>query len=260
MTLLQRELQERYVIINDTPTKVSSVYIWNWDSTARMIRPVWKPWEDTLLYMPLNWDTLDYSWNNNNGTWTWTTDYRNIWTWNKKYAYINTNSAIVLTSFPVWTWNPNDFTFACWTKTNSNKWYSCPFHIGSDSRWNRFTLILNYPYSSSNYRHIIDLYWIDEDVSPSYSSPTNVWERVFVVYTYKNSWHNHTIYINNVQAWSTNTYSLNIWSSYKYIGRSQSDSIYAEFWLSEIIFESWIWTEEQRTDYYNMTKWIYWVS
>lgn len=39
MTLLQRELKERYVIINNTPTRVSSVYIWNWDNTATKIRP-----------------------------------------------------------------------------------------------------------------------------------------------------------------------------------------------------------------------------
>ena len=69
MTLLQRELKDRYVIINNTPTKVSSVYIWNWDSTATKVRPAWwTPWANTLVYLKLNWDALDSSWNWNNWT------------------------------------------------------------------------------------------------------------------------------------------------------------------------------------------------
>lgn len=240
--------------------KYTSKLILNWEE-YEFAAPEqwWQPWADTLLYMPLNWDVLDYSWNNNNWTWTWTTDYRNIWTWSKKYAYINTDSAIALTSFPVWTWDPNDFTFACWTKTNQTTWYSIPFYMWTDTRGNRFNLILNYKFSASSYVHLIDLYWFDEDIV-FMSSPSNVWEWICVVYTYNKSLHEHTLYINNTQVWSSSNYSLNIWNNFKYIGRSLSDSQYTNYWLSEIVFESWIWTSEQRSDYYDLTKSLYGIS
>ena len=214
----------------------------------------WKPWANTLLYMPLNWDLLDYSWNNNNGTAYWTVTFNTVE--NRQYAYTN-NSAITLTSYPVWTWNPNDFTFVWWAKLTPSTWYCSIFHMWSDSTSYRFNLIINYRWWSGPYQHIMDLYSWNIYLSQNMNSPQYPWEWVCVVYTYEKSTHTHTLYLNNVQSWQSNSYSLNIWSSFKYIWRPNS---WNNCWLAEIIFESWIWTAEQRTDYYNKTKKQFWLT
>lgn len=217
----------------------------------------WKPWANTLLYMPLNWDVLDYSGNENNGTWSWTTEYKTIW--DKQYAYINTNSCINLTSSPIWTWNPDDFTFSCWVRINENSYWAQPVYLGSDSTNNRFCLILNYYWvNRNNFQHINDIYVNTIYLWPTTSTPEHKWEWINVIYTYEKATQTSTLYINNSQTWTDNGYPINIASGGNYrIARPLSDSNFANYWLSEIIFENWIWSAQERSDYYNWTKWNY---
>lgn len=214
-----------------------------------------EPWENTLLYMPLNWDVLDYSWNDNDGTITWTIEQRTIWIWDRKYAYFNNDSAIWLVSVPVWTWNVESHTFCCWAKVSPN-WVCCPFFMGTDSNGQRYSLVLNY--WTSSFQHIMDVYGSpDVPLSSSMWSKQYADQRVHIVYTYDKSTSTHTLYLNTVQSGSSNLRGLNIWSNNKYIWRSQSENWY---WLSEIIFEQWIRTQQQIDDHFNLTKSAYWIN
>lgn len=215
----------------------------------------WQPWENTLLYMPLNWDVFDYSWNNNDGTITWTIEQRAIWIWDRKYAYFNNDSAIWLVSIPVWTWNAESHTFCCWAKVSPN-WICCPFFMGTDSNGQRYSL--NFNYWTSSFQHIMDVYWApDVPLSPSMWSKQYVDQWVHVVYTYDKSTSTHTLYLNAIQSGSSNLRGLNIWNNNKYIWRAQAENWY---WLSEIIFEQWIWTQQQIDDHFNLTKSAYWIN
>lgn len=122
MTLLQRKLKERYVIINNTPTKVSSVYIWNWNNTATRIRP-WK--------LPSEYQEVEWIWT----TWTQWIDTWLIWkSWYKidlKY-YTNSSSnrdqtivwcSVVDQSTPLYRWiNYNSSYMSVYFNYN-NTWH-----------------------------------------------------------------------------------------------------------------------------------------
>lgn len=219
-----------------------------------------KPWENTLFYMPLNWDLLEKSWNQNNWTRVWTWEFRTLPWSDKKYAFIKPSSAISILQYPIWTWNPNDFTFVCWWLPNTSSWYLCWFYMWTDTTWKRNCLILNYHGWISYYQHMNDLYSYNAILSSNLATPQSAWQRCLIIYTYEKSSQRQTLYINNVQTWTTTSYSLNTWNTFKYIWRSLSDTSSSNYWLSEVIFESWIWTQQQREDYFNKTKSKYWIS
>ena len=210
----------------------------------------WKPWADTLLYMPLDWDLLDYSWNNNNWTAIWTIQFQTIW--NKQYAYFNNNSAIQLITIPVWTWNPSAFTQSCRFKTNSN-WRWCMHEFWSRSNNSRSKV-----WFYDNWYPIQDRYGVGYDLYMWSVTTSVLWNtRIHVIYTY-NNW-NHQFYINWSLRW-TATGNLNIsWTTYRYIW-TNSGSWYAWYAMSENIFESKVWTQQEISDYFNKTKVDYWIQ
>lgn len=210
-----------------------------------------QPSANTLLYMPLNWDLLDYSWNNNNWTASWTISFQTVW--NRQYAQLD-NSAISLTSFPVWTWTPNSHTVAWWVKMSSS-WVCSAFYMWTDSNWRRYNLVFNY--WTSSFMHIMDCYWNpDVPLSSSMWSRQYAWQWACFIYTRNKSTWYHTLYLNNVQTWTSNVRTLNIWTNFKYIWRALSWA--GAYWLAEIVFENWVRTAEQRQNFFDKTKSKFW--
>lgn len=202
---------------------------------------------NTLLYLPLNWDLLDRSWNNNNGTADWTITFETIW--NKQYALFGANSAINLTSLPVSWNNPSAFTQSVWLKTNSNG-VAYMHHFGRDARQSRSNVIIFY---SSNHRPLQDTYQVDIYLWNAVSS--DMYEKwINVIYTYNNWTHKLMI---NWQLYWTWSWNLNIVSWYnKYIWRKDSNNWW--YALSECIFEMGERSETAWLDYFNKTKSKYW--
>jgi len=208
----------------------------------------WQPWANTLLYMPLNDDVLDYSDNHNN--WTWSSAWRYWYLWessNKKCAYIDWNQ-IDLSTCPIWTGNPWAFTHSCWVKTNDSG-VSVLHHFWQDSYTSRSMPIIFY---GNNHSPINDSYGVDISLWGNASSSLyNNW--MHVVYTYDGSgW--HQLYINGSLYW-TGSWTLNIGSGYYCIWLNSSS--YKEFWLSECIIENKVWTAQEVSDYYTLTSWDY---
>ena len=72
-------------------------WITYWTPVSATPQSWWLPWANTLLYMPLNWNVLDYSWNNNNWTIDGSVSFSTVWT--MQYAVFNW-WAIDLTTLP----------------------------------------------------------------------------------------------------------------------------------------------------------------
>lgn len=208
-----------------------------------------QPWANTLLYMPLDWNTTDYSWNSNNWTWTGTSQYNNILSWwTTKCAYFNSGSAINLTS-EVISWNPT-YSCSCWIKTSSS-WQWCLHHFWRDSYGERAKLLMFY---AGNQRPLQDAYMIDIYVwDATTSSLWNTW--IYVVYTY--TWWVHKCYINGT-LYGTGSWNLNITSWYRKSIWS-TDTNHYWYSLSNIIIENKVRTAQEISDYYNLTKSNYWL-
>ena len=210
-----------------------------------------KPWTNTLLYLPLNWDLVDKSSNQNNWTWWWTGAYSDIIPWSsKKCAYFNSNSYITLTTQPV-VWNPT-FTHSCWFKTNS-EWIWFMHDFWYDNYWKRSTLCIFYV---NNKRPLQDTYWTDIYLwSATDSSKWNTW--LHLVYTYNWSW-THKFYINWTLYWSWSwNLTINSWNHKEIWRRNQSVSWYM---MSECIIEDKVRTDDEIQAYFNKTKSKYWIS
>ena len=213
----------------------------------------WQPWANTLVYMPLDWDAVDYSGNQNDGTWVGTASYQDVYSWStKKWAYFWDNSAIELTTLPV-SWN-TAFTHSCWVKTNAN-WVAFMHHFGMDSYSKRSVLCMFY---NINKRPLQDIYWVGIYVWSATTS--SLWETwINIIYTYNGSW-SHVLYI-NWQQYGTWSWNLNIQTWYnKTIWRISSGATYTWYMLSESIIEDIVWTGQDALNYYNLTKWDYWIS
>lgn len=208
----------------------------------------WQPWENTLLYLPLNWDLLDKSWNHNDWTAIWTISFQTVW--NRQFAYFNSNSAIQLQTIPVWTWNPQAFTQVARLKTNSS-WLWYMHHFWNDATHSRIRLVVFY----NNLRPLQDMYGSSWDTYIWPASTSSLWDtRICVWYTYNNS--KHKLYINWQLYW-TWTNAINIWWT-------TNRNIWSVDWtwwyaMSECIFERWERTLQNFVDYYNLTKWNYWL-
>lgn len=212
----------------------------------------WQPWANTLVYMPLDWDVVDYSGNNNNGTWIWTASYQDVYSWSsKKWAYFSDNSAIDLTALPV-SWN-TAFTHSCWVKTNAD-WVAFMHHFWRDTYGRRSVLCMFYIVDKRPHQ---DTYWTDYILWNATTS--SLWETwINIIYTY-NSW-NNVLYI-NWQQYGTASWNLNIQTWYnKFIWRSLSGASYTWYMLAESIIEDVVWTGQEALDYYNLTKGDFWIS
>ena len=242
----------------------SWTWLWFWDISIyyyKSIVPVsavyvkrpepepkkWTPWENTLVYMPLNWDVKDYSWNNNNGTITWEVSLTGT-IWDKNYAEFN-GWAIDLTTLPV-SWNQT-FTHSAWMKINSS-WVSHMHHFGRDYNNSRSNIIIWY---SNDHRPLQDIY-----VTNIYmwnAIPTS-WYWTWKHCVYVHDWSSNKMYINWELYWEWSG-NINIVTWYnKYIGRIQTNSIQMWYWMSESIIENRAWTKDEIQYYFNSTKADYW--
>ena len=210
----------------------------------------WKPWADTIAYYPLTsiTQTTDQSWNNLNGTVSWTiTFWTNLWVdcasfnWWSNYIVVPYNSRM----------NTNTFTLSVWlTKSNAsdwNKWAISRWNF--NNHWWDFALC-NYVNTNGG------TFMINDGHSSAFTmfDWTNKWVNVILTYNwsvgeaYVNS--NKVLTYNKTFDMSSLTTRFNIWWYY--------NSNYCWQWnISEIIRENKIWTAQEISDYYNQTKWNY---
>ena len=207
----------------------------------------WKPWSNTLLYLPLNWNLNDESWNWYNWTWSaWTEKYATLSSW-LQVAEFSWWLSRVTTSF---TQTPTTISLR-WYKSTSlsdpsvNGYKLYAWQASSDSgNWWRLRMVT----SSSTQR-----LWY-QNGSEEHQNQYNYKDTwVHMVATYNGS--NTLFYIN----WSL-VYTYTSWmnaQTWLYLWTSPRDttSTYSLYWyVSNVIIEGKQRTAQEVAKYYNSTK------
>lgn len=226
---------------------IKNIYIWD-----EKVRPAWwQPWSNTLLYLPLKSDTADHSWNNVRNTnvlttsWTITFDSSVA---NIPVAYFNWSSWIY--TVPKYTTVHSICTVLVWVRYNSHSnmpaiirtWWTCLYVQNSWVTWEAFywtTSAGSYVNSSLLADNTWQLLWITSDWSISYCYFN--WQQVWTINKAPTAIEAND---NRPCVWN------NVWDS-------QNRRL--TWYVSEIIWETRQRTAQEVSDYYNQTKWNYWL-
>lgn len=204
----------------------------------------WQPWADTLAYYEFDNNLNDSSWNGHDlSTLAWTVTYwADSWWW--KYAYFNTTT---------WSNHYQGFPSIDVSTLTLSYWWK-PKQIFS--WWNPITLSILDSNSDIILAPVrsVDFWWISwftATVDTWYHLVMVIWwwvQKVYVNWQYLTEWVqtytwtlSTTFTINN--AWDTN-----------------SSSFANDNYLSELIIETKSWSAQDVADYYDLTKWDYWIS
>ena len=228
---------------------------------STQIRPAWwQPWANTLLYLPLKNDILDHSGNNrtitNNGVtiswWLWVFD-------GSSYLDLGTENRTNFQKLTNW-------TISIWAKRTVDpvSWYNSYFIWKAKMHPATPQNILYWIWYGDDKNLVAGVFsWNSWSPTPvPYGSSINIaintWYNIILV----KAWTTKTIYMNGTQAatWtandttSTDNIPLTIGSATYYNSTS-----YITGNMSDVIIEDKARTATEITDYYNLTKWNYWL-
>lgn len=216
------------------------VYIWTDES--------YYPNQNTLLYCPLKDDILDHNTSPKTITQTWTVTKWDIWYY-FNWWYLTTSSFV----WPSW-----NNTMSIWIKPNwAMSWYQCFF---SKYYWSNSS-----PYITSNLvihsgnSNVIHFQTANSSKTIAAADCTATfwsWQLIVWVFdwSYVRIYKNWTLIASTAQTWWT--YSNNTPLS---IGNFLWNTQLYYWYLSDAIFESKARTEAEIQEYYNRTKWAYWL-
>ena len=221
------------------------------NGVEKQVRPIgWKPWANTLAYYPLTDDFNDHK---GSGT---AANLTNSWgsittVWWIKCAYYNWSSYSVNTSLPSLS---NTRTISCWWRPAST----------SGVMW---IVVTWYTWSSYHIWWLQQSSWViwgSEWATTNQS--VNSWFSVSI-----NTWYN---LVTTIENWTTAKIYVN-WELKNTISRSNPIvtaswlAIWAKSWstfsekatwyVRDAIIEGVAWSTTNVSDYYNLTKWNYWL-
>lgn len=214
----------------------------------------WKPWTNTVLYLPLESNCNDYSWNWYNWTWN-SASYTTSWT-TKNVAYFN-GSYIDLSTFRI---TEDNTTINVWVKsTSTNTWQEIFDANASGSTTSTTYFWYNWPWNVSNQygmQHAVP-WWNYSIAYTSWWPFQNVWKNICVVMN--TSW--IKIYMNWIlQSASSNISWRMVWTPNASIWwRKNWNTNFFRWYISEFIWENKVWTDTEISNYYNQTKSNYWL-
>ena len=219
------------------------------------IGEVWTPWANTLLYLPLQSDAVDKSWNNISTTTSWIS-FTTIW-------WVSACS----------TWNP-------WYITIDNTWF---INWNTMSEW-CISLLYYLPSQTSARRTIFEFrnknYCACSLITPSndqsklsfwywWRNLSNIslsfWQWVHLVVTWDSSW--ISAYVNGSLASSWATMNSNFWlwdfteswwenQTLFYLKRTSAYPL--NWYVREFIAEKKKWSADDVANYYNQIKQQLW--
>ena len=203
--------------------------------------PKWRPWANTMIYYKFDWNLNDSSWNNRNWTAWWTITY---WT-----NYVDlTNWYIILPNSP--TTYENERTFCMWFKINksSGAWFLLDI---SSSNGMIIRLEVN---SSNNFNCHSDM----PSYQPQELSSRDTNRHLYTV-TFNSS--NINYYLDGTLKWSKNprnsSYTFLSWRIWTVHNGSYVNWLQQYVWV--YILENKARTAQEISEYYNQTKWNYWL-
>lgn len=201
----------------------------------------WQPWVNTLAYRPLSSDLNDYSWNNHNFSAT-------SWT----YSFSDNMCTLQRATISWWSlnWLSSDFTINVWT---SWFWPNSAFMFLVDNMWYpSWQLYWDWPWADAGFNMIYNnnFYWAYK------TSYWGVWVHLF---TWIKTATTITLYIDGVQQdQTTGTFWTITWHNNLWLWRNVNWSWTSTCW--EIIIEDKARTAQEISDYFDLTKWNYWIS
>ena len=236
-------------------TEPKSIKIWSTNikrvmmrpnGTEKQIRPTWwQPWANTYLYLPMKEDFLDKTEHNTiNNSWAVIQDISGVKCW-----YFN-NNRLLCNQVPL---SSKDITVSVWLKTSSSSnWWIL---------WSNRSWIWNWDYLMTSTSRLIyeAIYWTlsTYDVTSSSHMVSNT--RTHLCYS---GWR---LYINWQDVTSSSPTFSNFSQWYAYSIWQQLYSNWSVAWnayiwyMSEYIIENKTRTAQEVSDYYNLTKWTYWL-
>lgn len=214
------------------------------NGVEKQVRPSgWKPWANTIAYYPLTSTTTvnDMSGNNRNLTNGWVSFWVYQWV---DCAYMSSDVFLYNNSNYWLSWN---FTANIWSFfTVSWSEYRQPRFLWNNS-WN----IWIWYYESYKI-------WYNPKATETNTTPPSWWALLTVSYDGVNS----KLYVNwnNVDTTAKSWYTYAWWPLWigRYVTWEAANN--RRWWLSEFILENKARTDQEVADYYNQTKWDYWIS
>lgn len=227
--------------------KIKRVLIWQ-NNVEKQIYPAgWKPWANTTLYLPLNWNITDPH-NQVTYSWVWTSSF-DTWSTGVQAANLTWSNAINLwasTDFEQWT---GEMTVLFWFTTSSPSTNqvcefrnSSAYYFGMEIYSSKLRFICKNSSASES--------WI------SWTTTLTSWTKYLAVLTMKENWQ-AILYLNwnvetTINIWTFQTYSFQNW---QYIGSSRGwNGAFWRWMIKDFIIENRERTAQEISDYYNQTK------
>lgn len=227
--------------------KIKKIYV-----GTEQVRPsLWKPWANTLLYLPLENDINDATWNH---TMTLTTtSYGTVAKDSSWYYYFNGGYI----SSESYTW-PTQATLCCWVKRDTkveNHWeFWLSTHLRNWSPYHYLAFCFG-KYSWTNWAYCIATWSWTWHETQTPQATIGTWEHWCVTYDSTNwgiLYKNWTQVSTLAASWNLATYN---WPTC--VGWPNISSFYGQYfqwYLSKVIYESKSWTADEVADYFEWTK------
>ena len=213
--------------------------------TKQVYPAAWKPWANTILYVPMENNLLDHSSNHFTLTNSWVAlaqNQANIPVWN-----FNGSAYLSWANRPLF--NFRDFHLWCWLKLATIA--ESQFVFGGASSWDAF---FGYQTFGGNNRLGVGRNGVAWDSVASITLNANEWYYI----CYDRQWSTFTISCNWTTIW-TSTNSNNYVTSWWFRIGDDWEWYNIYWYMSEFILENKARTTEERSEYYNLTKWNYWL-
>lgn len=191
----------------------------------------WQPWANTVMYYPFTTDQLDKV-GSSSLSWTWTQETLGYTFSANEYIYVN---------------NPSTSCrfISVWVKYNSSLW----IYSQSPSTY-VWQILYNFQHTSSSYNKKFQIENSYNQWALSNAQSTSTWVWYHIAMGYDGS--KVCCYINWNKVWEATSGVYSPWTMvlWRYINET----------ISEFIWESVCWTDQEILNYYNQTKSLYGIS
>lgn len=222
---LTPESNTAYLLLADQPTPPS---------------PWRQPWVNTIAYYPFKSDILDYSWNHNDFT---------TWSWTYSNNMITTTSNLKWASAVLWS-HSWDFTYSIWIDYDNTD--SSTITEIAMCATNDFAPSLVFWWPNNDWWYA----WI---FTTSWCVPTYSWAMTWIhcIHLVRDNWTLY-LYVDADMKTSISASGAIQNNQYTIVGWYQDQS--KQVTCGNLIVEDKARTAQEIQDYYNATKWDYWIS